>query len=117
MKKAALIVSFGLLFFQYSCSQEAKKPQQTEVDITKYWTQGLAEINVYSLSQNRYKENHEGQLVSIFVREDFLYEKQVKNERYSNEKTTPIPTIISNTIPLPFFLHSGQDIAETILNE
>lgn len=90
MKKVALIISFVLLFFQYSCSQTTQKSQQKEVDISKYWTQGLAEINVYSLSQNRYKENHEGQLISIFVREDFLYEKQVKNERYTNQNTTPI---------------------------
>ncbi len=81
---------FALLFFQYSCSQTTQKSQQKEVDISKYWTQGLAEINVYSLSQNRYKENHEGQLISIFVREDFLFKKQVKNERYTNQNTTPI---------------------------
>jgi len=83
-------MSFVLLFFQYSCSQTTEKSSQNEVDITKYWTQGLAEINVYSLSQNRYKENHEGQLISIFVREDFLHEKHVKNERYTNQNTTPI---------------------------
>ena len=90
MKNVALTISFILLFSNNSCSQEVKKPVQKEVDVTNYWTQGLAEINVYKLSQNRYKENHEGQLISVFVREDFLHQKQVKNERYTNQNTTPI---------------------------
>ncbi len=90
MKKVAHIVSIILLFTQFSCSQETKKTPPKEVDITKYWTQGLAEINVYKLSQNRYQENHDGQLISVFVREDFLHQKQVKNERYTNQNTTTI---------------------------
>ena len=53
-----------------------------------YWTQGKAEVNVYELSQNRYKDNHPGQLVSVFVTEDFLTDKQVKNETYTNPKST-----------------------------
>ncbi len=81
---------FVVLFSQYSCSQGVDKTAQKEIDIEKYWTQGLAEINVYTLSQNRYQENHDGQLVSVFVREDFLHQKQVKNERYTDQNTTPI---------------------------
>jgi len=90
MRKVSPVFICVLLFFQYSCSQEVKKTAQKKIDITKYWTQGLAEVNVYTLSQNRYKENHEGQLISVFVREDFLFDKQVKNERYTNKNTTAI---------------------------
>ncbi len=90
MKKVAHFVVFIVLFSQFSCGQETKDMTSKEVDIDKYWTQGLAEINVYALSQNRYQENHNGQLISVFVREDFLHQKQVKNERYTNQNTTPI---------------------------
>ena len=57
--------------------------QENAIKKTNYWTQGKAEVNVYELSQNRYKENHSGNVVSIFVTEDFLTEKQVKNEYWN----------------------------------
>ena len=62
--------------------------QKNNVATNKYWTQGKAEVNVYEVSQNRYRQNHPGQLVSVFVTEDFLTDKQVKNERYSNKNST-----------------------------
>lgn len=62
--------------------------QKNNVATNSYWTQGKAEVNVYELSQNRYKENHAGSVISIFVTEDFLIEKQVKNETYTNKNST-----------------------------
>lgn len=62
--------------------------QQNDVASNSYWTHGKAEVNVYELSQNRYKDNHPGHLVSVFVTEDFLTEKQVKNEYYQNPNST-----------------------------
>ena len=62
--------------------------QKNNVAVDNYWSQGKAEVNVYEVSQNRYQENHSGQLVSVFVTEDFLTDKQVKNERYVNENST-----------------------------
>ena len=61
--------------------------QINNVAVNNYWSQGKAEVNVYEVSQNRYQENHSGQLVSVFVTEDFLTDKQVKNERYVNENS------------------------------
>jgi len=61
--------------------------QTNNVAVDNYWSQGKAEVNVYEVSQNRYQENHSGQLVSVFVTEDFLTDKQVKNERYVNENS------------------------------
>ncbi len=87
-----------ILVFTFSVSFLA---QQNDVASNKYWTQGKAEVNVYELSQNRYKENHPGQLVSVFVTEDFLTDKQVKNERYTHPNSTWILT--SHT------LHSGYE--------
>lgn len=57
---------------------------------SKYWNDGKAEVAVYDLEQNRYKDINQGQLLSIFVREDFLYDRQVKNDHYRDKKSTPI---------------------------
>ncbi len=48
--------------------------------LSDYWYQGKAEISSYELSQNRYQEVHPGEAVLIFVTEDFLVDKQVKDE-------------------------------------
>lgn len=58
--------------------------QNNDVALNAYWSQGKAEISVFEISQNRYKENHEGQLVSVFVTEDFLTDRHVKNEYYKS---------------------------------
>lgn len=55
-----------------------------------YWYQGKAELSRYELSQNRYKDNHPGEVVLIFVTEDFLTDKQVKNDHYTNPNSIPI---------------------------
>jgi len=55
-----------------------------------YWYAGEAEITKYDLSQYRYRDAHEGELVTIFVTEDFLTDKQVKNDNYTNKNSTPI---------------------------
>ena len=58
--------------------------------LDKYWHQGLGEINVYKLRQNRYKDIYDGQAVLIFVSEDFLTDKQVKNDQYQSDQSTSI---------------------------
>jgi hypothetical protein len=60
------------------------------VKLADYWYQGKAEINRYELQQNRYDGIHEGEAVAIFVTEDFLTDKQVKNDNYTNPNSTPI---------------------------
>lgn len=62
--------------------------QKNDAASNSHWTQGKAEVNVYELSQNRYKENYPGHIISVFVTEDFLTDKQVKNERYQNKNST-----------------------------
>ena len=80
MRIVRVLIGFFVSFFSLA--------QTNNVSSSDYWTQGKAEVNVYELSQNRYKENHPGTLVSVFVTEDFLVEKQVKNERYTNPNST-----------------------------
>lgn len=55
-----------------------------------YWYQGKAEVSRYELQQNRYADVHPGEAVLIFVTEDFLTDKQVKNENYTHPNSTPI---------------------------
>lgn len=55
-----------------------------------YWYQGKAELNYYALEQNRYQETHPGEAVAIFVTEDFLTDRQVKNDRYQSSNSTAI---------------------------
>lgn len=58
--------------------------------LADYWYQGKAEINSYNLEQARYSDVHPGEAVLIFVSEDFLTDKQVKNDNYTNKNSTPI---------------------------
>ena len=58
--------------------------------LSEYWYQGKAEITSYQLAQNRYQDVHPGEAIMIFVTEDFLVDKQVKNERYQNPNTTSV---------------------------
>jgi len=60
------------------------------VKLDDYWYQGKAEINSYTLEQVRYRDIHPGEAVLVFVTEDFLTDKQVKNDNYTNKNSTPI---------------------------
>ena len=58
--------------------------------LDEYWYQGKAEITRYELMQNRYRDVHPGEAVMIFVTEDFLTDKQIKNDNYTNPNSIPI---------------------------
>lgn len=62
----------------------------TVTSLDAYWYQGAGEVTTYELSQNRYNAVHPGEAVLIFVYEDFLTDKQVKNDRYESEASTPV---------------------------
>ena len=55
-----------------------------------YWYQGKAEINRFTLQQNRYQDVHPGELIMVFVTEDFLTDKQVKNDNYTNPNSISV---------------------------
>ncbi len=61
-----------------------------------YWYQGKAEITRYELQQNRYRDLHPGEALLVFVTEDFLTDKQVKNDNYKN--TNSINVLKTNYI-------------------
>ena len=86
-----LILFIGILYaFTWKQSPSTIVNENADVATNNYWDQGDAEISRYSLSQNRYKEYHPGEVVMIFVKEDFLTKKQVKNETYTDENSTPV---------------------------
>lgn len=63
-----------------SCQEQAPVPAKvSQQQISSYWSSG-AELTSYDLKQERYGEIHEGEAVTIYVREPFLKNKQVKDE-------------------------------------
>lgn len=78
-----------ILFLSCLGQSEKRKTDETE-NLNEYWFQGKAEISTFELSQNRYNAQHPGEAVLIFVTEDFLVQKQVKNDSYQNPKSTKI---------------------------
>lgn len=80
------------LFGLQSCDSEKKLTNDATNHVMddEYWNSGEAEISKYQLTQKRYGATYEGEFLTIFVREDFLLDKQVKNERYESENTVPV---------------------------
>lgn len=68
----------------------AIKTPERDFKLGDYWYQGKAELSRYELKQNRYDALHPGEAVTIFVTEDFLTDKQVKNDQYTSQNSTPI---------------------------
>ncbi len=66
------------------------KAKENKNVLSQKWYQGKAEISSFELQQNRYNNIHDGEMVMIFVTEDFLTDKQVKNDNYSSSKSTKI---------------------------
>jgi len=75
---------------QANTEAAATTPGHFTGGLSDYWYEGKAEINTYALEQIRYGEVHPGQVSLIFVSEDFLTDKQVKNDNYTNPASTPI---------------------------
>ncbi len=58
--------------------------------LNDYWYQGTAEISTYDLEQARYGELRQGEAVLIQVSEDFLTDRQVKNDAYENASSVGV---------------------------
>lgn len=75
----------------WGCNEESRHAPEFHVseDYHNYWSQGLAEINHYDLTQARYGELRKGTAELIFVKEEFLWKEQVKSDNQS-EFTAPV---------------------------
>ena len=83
--------SLFLFFSLISCSEQTLNPGKVNLsnEFKSYWFDGKAEISTYSLSQSRYGEMRSGNVVLIFVTENFLKKEQVK-ANISSEKSESI---------------------------
>ena len=63
-----------------------------------YWFQGKAEITSYSLEQERYGEPRTGDVVLVFVTEDFSKKKQVKLDDGQKAGDDRVPILKLNTV-------------------
>lgn len=87
-----------IIFALTACGEKANsQTKKTEDQVTvknnieaAYWNEGKAEIGVYELIQNRYRNLNSGKLIFVFVTEDFLADRQVKNESYTSSNTVKI---------------------------
>lgn len=98
MKTFIPLLLLATLFACNTAQDQLAQPTKTTVtapghfsgSLTEYWYEGKAEVNTYSLEQARYGEIRPGQVTMIFVSEDFLTDKQVKNDNYTNPNSTPV---------------------------
>lgn len=100
MQKLLYLLPFLFLLSACNTAQEKASPQPDAPaalapghfsgGLYEYWYEGLAEINTYELEQARYGELRPGTVTAIFVSEDFLTDKQVKNDNYTNPASAPI---------------------------
>lgn len=75
-------ISFILTALCLSCSFNIDSPGTPVIseEFTEVWSRGMAEINVYHLTQARYGESHTGKMVLIFVKERVDPESHIKLE-------------------------------------
>jgi len=94
-KNTLKILGLFLLIGLINCSgKQIQENPETLVtasnEFNAYWYAGKAEISAYELQQARYGEYHEGEAVLVFVTEDFLKEKQVKDEGISRKASESV---------------------------
>ena len=86
----AALISGVYLYYSELEGQPIPIGQKEKKSFREYWYQNKAEINRYSLIQARYGSLHQGHSILIFVTEDFLTDKKVKNETYSNKNSVRV---------------------------
>lgn len=91
MQKILLFSCFLCLGFA-ACRSNSKLPQLSDEEpFVKYWFTGNAELNSYELDQAQYGAMHKGNVMLIFVTEDFKLDKQVKAQSdASKQKITTV---------------------------
>ena len=107
-KYCKFLFPIALLFFWACGSQENNISEKTDSpkgslplrslkvinnstkEFDAYWYQGKAEVSSYDLEQARYGEMRKGEVVLIFVTEDFYVNSQVKKERETSEDAVSV---------------------------
>lgn len=89
MTKAIFTIIMAAIVACYAPEKSSSSVQSID-PIDPIWWEGKAEINTYSLSQNRYNDNHDGEVVIIFVTEPFDIKDQVKSDRKSGDQVASV---------------------------
>jgi hypothetical protein len=94
MKKFFIIaLSIALVFYLMtrSCStDDILMVSGQEYQIDPFWNNGKADIAGYELSQQRYGEMRNGEVVLVFVKEPFHQGRQIKASKNSGENIIPV---------------------------
>ena len=90
-KISSLIIATLSLVATTGCTQSQPINKNYDKAVMERFGTGAAEIAVYDLEQNRYNDVHsDGTFMSIWVTEDFLTDKQVKDEGISKGSNTTV---------------------------
>lgn len=103
MKYRIWLIAFNI--FLWGCSNN-NQPNSIATEtspysnnqFSKYWSQGLAELNSYELVQSRYGEPRKGEAVLVFVTERFSKSKQVKLDNQEQSKKDALPVLKLNFV-------------------
>ncbi len=98
MIRSSFLYLFILMFILVGCShQESQQRSPLALNTvhqtdqwSDYWYAGEAEISIYHGKQARYSDQHPAQAVLIFVTEDFLTDKQVKDESGTSNSSVSV---------------------------
>lgn len=90
MQSLSIYVAIASIVLILGCSPATTQTNNATLPLHKMWYEGKAEISTYTLSQNRYQDVHPGTATLIFVTEDFLPDKHVKNETYTSDKSITV---------------------------
>ena len=96
MQRLSIYIAIASTVLTLGCSPATTQTNNTSLPLGKLWYEGKAEVSTYTLSQNRYQDVHPGTATIIYVTEDFLPDKNVKNESYTSNNS--IKVLKSNTI-------------------
>ena len=101
MKNIILIILSILLSAAIiACNSNAKDKSEIMVgdnaSFNDYWYQGKAELSSYTLQQARYGDMHDGEVVLIYVTEDFSASKQVKLDNLNAADRDKVPVLKLN---------------------
>ncbi|CAN5451132.1 hypothetical protein BH11BAC3_BH11BAC3_14060 [soil metagenome] len=75
---------------------EGKSAYEPSAKWKQYWYDGKAELTSYNLKQSRYGEIHDGNVVNVFVTEDFSKVKQVKLDEPEKAGSDRLPVLKLN---------------------
>jgi hypothetical protein len=109
------LLVFAITMLLFSCQEAPKQPTassnaeriepakaiftaQKEPEFNAYWYQGKAELNVYTVTQERYGALRDADQVSIFVTEDFSKSKQVKLDDPGQAGKDKVSVLKMNTV-------------------